>query len=48
MQIRRRGSSGAMPMIRLISKMEAQMTKLAFVNSSCEALDPQKVFGGNM
>ena len=46
MQIRRRGSSGAMPMIRLISKMEAQMTKLAFVNSSYEALDPQNVFGG--
>ena len=46
MQIRRRGSFGAMPMIRLISKMEAQMTKLAFVNSSYEVLDPQNVFWG--
>lgn len=47
-QIRRRGSSDAMPMIRIISKMEAQMAKLAFVNSSCEALDPEKGFERNI
>jgi hypothetical protein len=27
--------------------MEAQMAKLVFVNSSCEALDPEKAFERN-